>query len=252
MKDFIALSLTLSAAAAAVSRSDVLSAVKASNNNPEALATHLLSYGEASDTRGDSDCTGMTGYEHCTKCAMPSIQNLVTSLVAVKNEVWTDQKAITDQAANVCNGANPADRFGGNAKCCAKATANSQYAPSGFAGCTDATFSPASNDPVAQTTGQSGAAAAASNVKYNRDHGYYFKASDGVAPSSMVQDCCLSTSTCRTNEVSLSTDVQTAISDWCHPPPCCGATTTRERDERNKKTSQASQQMRINGEIIIV
>jgi hypothetical protein len=48
MKDFIALSLTLSAAAAAVSRSDVLSAVKASNNNPEARrcrprsATRLL------------------------------------------------------------------------------------------------------------------------------------------------------------------------------------------------------------------
>jgi hypothetical protein len=130
MKDFILVSLALTAASAGVSRTDVLSAMKASNSDPEALATNLLQYGEASDTRDAGDCAGLTGLEHCTKCAMPSIQNLVTSLVAVKTEIWTDQKTIVDQAANVCNSANPADRFGGNAKCCSAATAASQYAPS--------------------------------------------------------------------------------------------------------------------------
>ena len=122
MKDFIAVSLAVSAAAAGVSRSDVFGAMKAVNNNPEALATQLLQYGEADSSRGANDCLDMTGYEHCTKCAMPSIQNLVTSLVAVKTEIWTDLKTISDQATTVCNGANPADRFGGNAKCCSAAT----------------------------------------------------------------------------------------------------------------------------------
>ena len=114
MKDFIAVSLAISAAA--MSRSDVMSAVKTANNDPEALATSLLQCGQASDTRDAGDCANMTGYEHCTKCAMPSIQNLVTSLFAVQTEVWTDQKTVADQAASVCNAAFPADRYGGNAK----------------------------------------------------------------------------------------------------------------------------------------
>jgi hypothetical protein len=86
MKDFIAISLAMSTVAtAAVTRASVLGAMKAANNDPEALATHLLQYGEATDPRDAADCAGMTGYEHCTKCAMPSIQNLVTSLVAKAN-----------------------------------------------------------------------------------------------------------------------------------------------------------------------
>jgi hypothetical protein len=199
--------------AAGMSRSDVFKALKASNNDPEALATSLLQYGQASDTRDAGDCANMTGYEHCTKCAMPSIQNLVTSLFAVQTEVWTDQKTVADQAASVCNAAFPADRYGGNAKCCAAATTASKYAPSGFAGCTADTFSPESTVPVALSSGSVGEADASSNLKYNVDRGFYFEASGTVRPSSLIQDCCTSTSTCRANEKTLSADVATAVAE---------------------------------------
>jgi hypothetical protein len=69
----------------------IAAAIRETGQSPEALATHLLQYGQASETRDGGDCAGMTGREHCTKCAMPSIQNLVTQLVAVKTAVWTDQ-----------------------------------------------------------------------------------------------------------------------------------------------------------------
>jgi len=212
MKDFIAVSLALTAAAG-VSRSDVFGALKASNNDPEALATNLLQYGEASDPRDAGDCANMTGYEHCTKCAMPSIQNLVTSLVAVKTEIWTDQKTIADQAVNVCNDANPAGRYGGNDKCCAAATTASKYVPAGFAGCTAETFSLESTTPVAVSTGTVGEADASSNLKYNRDHGFYFEGSGTVQPSSVIQDCCSSTSTCHANEKTLHATAAAAIAD---------------------------------------
>jgi hypothetical protein len=210
---FIAVSLALAAASAAgVSRASVLGAMKAFNNDPETLAINLLQYGQASDTR-DSDCANMTGYGHCTKCAMPSIQNVVTSLVAIKTEIWTDQKTIADQAADVCNDANPAGRYGGNDKCCAAATTASKYVPVGFAGCTADTFSLESTIPVAVSTGTVGEAGASSNLKYNRDHGFYFEGSGAIQPSSLIQDCCASTSTCRANEKALHATAAAAISD---------------------------------------
>jgi hypothetical protein len=212
MKDVVA--LALATAATAVSRTEVLKAMQAAGENPAALATHLLQYGQGADTR-DASCSGSTlsSYEHCIVCAMPSIQKLVTELVAVKNEVWTDLKGISSQGTSICNSAAPAKRFGGTAKCCSGAADGSMYAPAGWAGCTARTFDSVGADPVAATSGAVGEADKTSHMKYNRDHGFYFEGSGNVKPSTMILDCCTASSTCRTNDASLSTALKAAVGD---------------------------------------
>ena len=85
MKDYITVScgaLTGLTAASTELRATV-STVQAANDASEALATHLLLYGEPASTRDASDCASNTDYEHYAECDMPSIQNLVTSLLDI-------------------------------------------------------------------------------------------------------------------------------------------------------------------------
>jgi len=164
-------------------RRSVLALMKHSEHDPERFATNLV---QASSAQESADCSALTGYEHCQACAMPAVTQLVTELVNVKDQIWTDQNSLSNQAQQACSKAYPADRPGGAAKCCSGYLNASSYAPQGFAQCGQqgSMFSPA------------GPTAAAADLKYNPTQGFYF---DGRT-SSMVTDCCSPSSMCSTND----------------------------------------------------
>jgi hypothetical protein len=176
----------------------VLATVKATGGNPEALATSLLQTANADVLDADPDCATKTGYEHCQHCAMPAIGRLVGHLVKVTDTIWKAQQALAANANTACDKGYPTDRAGGAAKCCSAATTTSagSYQPAGFNECTaGSTFSP--NDAVAAT---------AANIRYSNLKGVYY---DVGTPSSMVTDCCRTSSACVTNDAKIKESIDT-------------------------------------------
>ena len=72
--------MDLTGVSCACTASDGLPATVNAFTDLEALATHD---GETASNCDADYCLSNTGFEHCTECDMPSIQNLVTSLLDI-------------------------------------------------------------------------------------------------------------------------------------------------------------------------
>jgi hypothetical protein len=130
---------------------------------------------------------------------MPAVQELVQQLISVKNDVWTAQSKMATSANTVCDRAYPSQRAGGAAKCCTAMATVSDYEPAGYNGCTAGdTMSP--QDPNTETT-------ASKNLHFLHNEGWHY---DGDKPSTMPTDCCRTTSTCATNDITLNGKVDVA------------------------------------------
>jgi len=180
--------LALSAVATqaqAIDRTNVLAGIRNSGNNPEKFATQLL---QAQQADVSPACADMTGYEHCVQCAKPALASLVTELVKVKDEVWTDLKSISDTAAGVCTKKAPSERTAGVTKCCAAtADTSAEFAPAGYSQCTLETFVAKAASPTA------------ADISFSAAGGRFHYT--GATPSTMTTDCCEPTSTCASNHV---------------------------------------------------
>ena len=120
--------------------------------------------------------------------------------VQVKNEVWADQKAISNTASGVCTSQAPSDRTGGANKCCAAPSATSaQFAPAGYAQCSVSTFSAKASSPVA------------ADIAYTADTGFHYDGSE--VPSTMISDCCGSNSTCVQNQLVAAAAMDTLLTE---------------------------------------
>jgi hypothetical protein len=108
--------------------------------------------------------------------------------VQVKDEVWTDQKAISTTAGGVCTKQAPNGRTAGPTKCCSgTAATSSAFAPAGYSQCSVETFVGKAASPVA------------ADVSYTLAAGFHYTGDE--IPSTMITDCCESTSTCSQNQV---------------------------------------------------
>ena len=221
------------AAKLAVGRNNVLAGIRNSGNDPAKFAISLL---QAQQAAFSPECAALSGYEHCAQCAEPALANLVTELVKVskplsprvprpvphirlcciarnpalpeandvtaqvKTEVWSDQKSISNTATGVCTKQAPSDRTGGASKCCASPSATSgQFTPSGYQQCTASTFSAKAGTPVA------------SDIKYAAASGFYYDGAE--TPSTMINDCCDTSSTCTQNQVVAAAAMDTLLTE---------------------------------------
>jgi hypothetical protein len=174
-------------------RKDVLAAIR-NLADPEAATTQLLQISTAAQAKGNPACATKTSPNYCRACSMVAVNGLLAALDKVKDEMWADQKHLSAQASNVCSAASPADRVGGAGKCCFVMAGTGEFVPPGFAKCRGGTFK-AVPAPVA------------ARLAHHPTTGYHYVG----GANAVIDDCCSTTSRCRTNDAALHERVAAVV-----------------------------------------
>lgn len=196
MKSFVMLLGILSVSASTPGKlgTESVLAILQTSASPSSFATSLM---QSSTAQQSAQCSSISGHEHCLKCAKPLMAMLVDQLVQVKAQVWKQHNTRKTGAKKVCTDLAPAQRPGGNGKCCS-GSGHRSYDVHGYTLCAGNTFSP--SPPIdAKWT----------DLKYNADaFSYRYQ---GPQRSSMVKDCCEPSSVCTKSAHTYTTTLETKI-----------------------------------------
>jgi hypothetical protein len=198
----------------------VMSMLKASPE-PEALAVQLVEAASSTASEYNPVCNNSaSGYDHCMNCALPTISELADQLVIIKSEIWTAQKARAASATTTCTAAYPADRIGGDSKCCS-GSGTISYAPFAYTRCQASTFGVAHTGALTESA-----------LLRTDDKGFYIE--PATVTSKITIECCSADSTCRTNtnkyNAALKAKMNSMNAHW--------ALKVKDRDEKNAATAK--------------